>query len=148
MDKEIKRLITEIFLLLVLLVVAIPLCVKASESYQSKKSKIYTGSHASVSITNLGSTKSVLVDSLDGTDINVYLILKITKFNDEYVVYLDDKIFDMSQVEYTEDDEFRYYNLGRYEIPGERKFNFRILVKDQHYYDESISYSFYTEGLV
>ena len=63
------------------------------------------------------------------------------------MIYLDDKIFRLSDMEYTEDSEYRYYNLGLYAIPGKRTFDFKIAVLDRSYYNETISYSFYTKGL-
>ena len=74
-------------------------------------------------------------------------MLKISKFDDEYIVYLDDQIFDLKDLEYTEDNDNYYYNLGLYSIKGKRTFNFKIAVKDKSYYNETISYSFYTKGL-
>ena len=129
------------------MIIAIPICVKASSDYQSKKDKMIIGNHASVDISNRGEIKKVTVNSENNKDISVYLILKISKFDDEYIVYLDDQIFDLKDLEYTEDNDNYYYNLGLYPIKRKRTFDFRITVKDKSYYKETISYSFYTKGL-
>lgn len=147
MDKEMKGLVIEIITLVILLLVAVPLCVNASNNYQQKKDKMNIGNHAIVDISNRGSIKKVTVTSTKNTDISVYLMLKITKFDDEYLIYLDDEIFDMKDLEYSEDDNYRYYNLGLYQISKKKTFDFRIVVKDKSYYNETISYSFYTKGL-
>lgn len=147
MDKELKGLIIEIVTIVILLIIAIPLCVKASTTYQEKKNKMFIGSHASVDISNRGEIKKVTIKSEENQKISVYLMLKISKFDDEYIVYLDDSVFDLNQLEYTEDEENRYYNLGLYTLKDKRTFDFRIVVKDRSYYNETISYSFYTRGL-
>ena len=147
MDRELNGIVVEIFSLVILLIIAVPLCVRASSNYQEKKDKMYVGNHASVEINNLESVKKVIVSSEDKQDISIYLMLKISKFDDEYVIYLDDKIFRLSDMEYTEDSDYRYYNLGLYAISGKRTFDFKIAVLDRSYYNETISYSFYTKGL-
>lgn len=147
MDKELKGIVGEIIILITLMIIAIPICVKASSDYQSKKDKMIIGNHASVDISNRGEIKKVTVNSENNKDISVYLILKISKFDDEYIVYLDDQIFDLKDLEYTEDNDNYYYNLGLYPIKRKRTFDFRITVKDKSYYKETISYSFYTKGL-
>lgn len=147
MDKELKGIVGEIIILITLMIIAIPICVKASSDYQAKKGKMIIGNHASVDISNRGEVKKVTVNSDNNKDISVYLILKISKFDDEYIVYLDDQIFDLKDLEYTEDNDNYYYNLGLYPIKRKRTFDFRITVKDKSYYKETISYSFYTKGL-
>lgn len=147
MDKELKGIVGEIIILITLMIIAIPICVKASSDYQAKKDKMIIGNHASVDISNRGEIKKVTVNSDNNKDISVYLILKISKFDDEYIVYLDDQIFDLKDLEYTEDNDNYYYNLGLYPIKRKRTFDFRITVKDKSYYKETISYSFYTKGL-
>ncbi len=147
MDKELKGIVGEIIALIILMIIAIPICVKASSDYQTKKDKMIIGNHASVDISNRGEIKKVTVNSDNNKDISVYLILKISKFDDEYIVYLDDQIFDLKDLEYTEDNDNYYYNLGLYPIKRKRTFDFRITVKDKSYYKETISYSFYTKGL-
>lgn len=147
MDKELKGIVGEIIALIILMIIAIPICVKASSDYQAKKDKMIIGNHASVDISNRGEIKKVTVNSDNNKDISVYLMLKISKFDDEYIVYLDDQIFDLKDLEYTEDNDNYYYNLGLYPIKRKRTFDFRITVKDKSYYKETISYSFYTKGL-
>lgn len=147
MDKELKGIVGEIIILITLMIIAIPICVKASSDYQAKKDKMIIGNHASVDISNRGEIKKVTVNSENNKDISVYLMLKISKFDDEYIVYLDDQIFDLKDLEYTEDNDNYYYNLGLYSIKRKRTFDFRITVKDKSYYKETISYSFYTKGL-
>ena len=72
----------------------------------------------------------------------------ITKFYNEYLVEIDGNIYDLSILEYLEDENYRYYILGTYEIDKEKNIDFEIKVKDKSYYNESLTYSFYTEGIM
>ncbi len=148
MDKEIKRLFIEIITLTLVLGIAVPICVNASDNYREKKEQLVLGKQARVDISNRGDIKKVTVTSDSDQTISVYLMLKISKFDDDYLIYLDDQILDIRSLEYTEDEECRYYNLGLYEVTEKRVFDFSLKVKDKSYYDETISYSFYTEGLL
>lgn len=147
MDKDMKGILGEIFVLVLFLVIAVPLCVKASSDYQENLDKMNVGSRASVDISNCGEIKKVMVSSDQSQKMSVYLILKISSFDDEYVIYLDDKIFNLGDLEYSFDGEYRHYNLGLYLISGKRNFDFRIAVRDKSYYNETITYSFYTRGI-
>lgn len=147
MDKDMKGILGEIFVLVLFLVIAVPLCVKASSDYRENLDKMNVGSRASVDISNYGEIKKVMVSSDRSQKMSVYLILKISSFDDEYVIYLDDKIFNLGDLEYSFDGEYRHYNLGLYPISGKRNFDFRIAVRDRSYYNETITYSFYTKGI-
>lgn len=146
MDKESRRLIVEILSILLLLVIAIPICVHASDEYRSKKDFITIGNKACVNISNNGEYKEIKVTSGVDRTVKMNLVMKISKFNDEYLITLDDNVYNLRDLEYTEDDNYRYYRLGSFDVDNERVFNFKIKVKDKAYYDETISYSFYTEG--
>ena len=147
-NKEMKGLIVEIISLILLLFVVIPICVNASSEYLAKKQAILLGDKATVDISNKGEYKEIRVTS--GTDrvVKMNLMMKISKFNDEYLVYLDDKIYNIKDLEYVEDEDYQYYNLGSFDIEKEKIFQFKIKVKDKSYYDETISYGFYTEGIM
>lgn len=148
MDKEMKGLIVEIVSLILLLIIVIPICVNASSNYRERKEQMLSGNQTVVDISNQGNIKKVTVVSEYDDVFSVRLILKISKFHDEYLIYLDDQVFNIRDLEYTEDYEYQYYNLGIYEIDKKRVFDFQLKVKDKSYYDETISYSFYTEGLL
>lgn len=148
MDKEMKRLVVEILSLTLLLIIVIPICVNASSNYRERKEQMFSGNQTAVDISNLGDVKKVTVTSDYEGEISVRLMLKISKFHDEYLVCLDDQVFNIKDLEYTEDEDYQYYNLGIYEIDEKREFDFQLKVKDKSYYDETVSYSFYTEGLL
>ena len=146
MDKELKRLIVEIVSLVLLLIVVVPICVHASSEYRLKKSSMLVGNKAYVDISNKGEYKQIKITSGVDRDVKMNLVMRISKFNDEYIIYLDDQIYNLSDLEYTEDEDYQYYNLGIYEVRKEKIFQFKIKVKDKSYYDETISYGFFTEG--
>ena len=148
MDKELKRLVTEILSMILLLIIVIPICVHASNNYQMKKRDLLQIANASVDISSKGEVKEVTIITNSNHEIKTSLILKISEFSDEYLVYLDDQVYELKQLEYTSDGEYRYYNLGFYEVADHRVFSFRLKPKDKVYYDESITYSFMTEGLM
>lgn len=148
MDKELKRLVIEICSLVVLLIFVVPICVDASVDYHAKKNGLVIGNKAGVDIINNGEYKLVKVTSNADGAVKMNLIMRISKFNDQYVINLDDQVYNLSDLEYTEDENYQYYNLGIYEIEKERVFQFKIQVKDKSYYDESISYGFFTEGMM
>lgn len=148
MDKECNRLIGEILLMVVFLVVIVPICVQASSAYRLAKEKFVIGENTSIDIINCGDVKKITISSDYDKPILVNLIFKISKFSDDYLIYLDDEVYDIRQLDYTEDTENQYYNLGIYEVDGSREFDFQLKLKDKSYYDETITYSFLTNGMI
>ena len=148
MDKELKRLVVEIISLVLLLIVVIPICVNASSEYRLKKDAVLIGDKASVDISNKGEYKQIKISSGVDKTVKMNLVMRISKFNDDYLIYLDDQVYNLRELEYTEDDNYQYYNLGIYEVTKEKIFQFKIKVKDKSYYDETISYGFFTEGFM
>lgn len=148
MDKELKGLVVEIIMITLLLFLVVPICVDASNSYKEKKDVLLNGTNTSVDISNQGKIKKITIYSNHDEVMRVNLIMKITKFADDYLVYLDDQVYNIRDFEYTEDEEYYYCNLGIYEVDGSREFDFRLQVKDKSYYNETLTYSFVTEGLM
>lgn len=148
MDKELRRLVVEIISLILLLCIVIPICVKASNEYQEKKEVLLNGTDTSVDISHNGKTKKLTIYSNHKGTMSVNLVMKITKFSNDYEIYLDDQIYDIDELEYIEDDEYQYYSLGIYEVDKIREFDFQLKAKGSLYYDETITYSFMTEGVL
>ena len=148
MDKELRGLVVEIISIILLLIIVVPICVNASSEYRSKKDSVLVADKMSVDISNKGEFKQIKVSSRSNRVIKMNLMMKISPFNDDYIISLDDKEYDIQDLEYFEDDDFRYYNLGMYEVEKEKVFQFKIRVKDKSLYDESITYGFYTEGFM
>ena len=148
MDKELKSIVIEIVAIVILMVIAIPICVNASRDYQAKKGDILESRRATINIGNTGKIKDVTVYSNAKKPIKINLYLKINKFDDDYVIGLDGKDYNIRDFDMREDQDNRYYNLGFYEIDKSRTFKFQITARDKSYYDETITYSFVTEGLV
>lgn len=148
MDKESKRLIVEIVTLILLLIIVVPVCVNASNNYKEQKDVLLKGIGTSVDISHNGNNKKITIYCNYDKIMKVNLIMKISKFSGEYLIYLDDQTYNIHDLEYVEDEEFYYYNLGVYEVEDKREFDFLLKPKNHEYYDETIMYSFRTEGLM
>lgn len=147
-ERELKRLIGEILGLVLLLLIIIPICANASSEYNERKETMLNVAKSSVDISNKGDIKEVTVITNRNQTAKINLLLKISNFSDEYVIFLDDKQYELKNIEYTEAEEYRYYNLGIYEVNDHRVFKFKIQPKDKVYYDETLTYSFITEGVL
>lgn len=148
MDKESKGLIIEIVTLILLLIIIVPVCVNASNNYKEQKEVLLEGKDTTVDISHNGNNKKLTIYCNYDKLMKVNLIMKINKFTNEYLICLDDQVYDIRDLEYVEDDEYLYYNLGIYEVDQKREFDFQLKVKNQSYYNETIMYSFMTEGLM
>ena len=148
MDKELKRLILEIVTLTLLLIIIIPICVNASNKYNEQKEVLLSGIGTSVDISHNGDMKKITIYSDYDKVVKVNLIMKISKFSNDYDIHLDDQIYNINDLEYSEDNNWRYYKLGIYEVNKVRDFDFKLRTKGSIYYKETIVYSFLTEGLL
>lgn len=148
MDKELKKIITEIITLTIMLIIMVPICVHASNEYKEEKAVLLEGKGTLVDITNNGTQKKVTIYCNYNKTMKVNLIMKISDFSNSYLICLDNQIYDLQKLEYIEIEEYRYYNLGIYEVNQKREFDFQLKLKEQSYYDETITYGFITEGLL
>lgn len=148
MDKELRGLVIEIISLAIMLMLVVPLCVEASSRYREQKESLINGTGINIDISHNGDMKKITIYSEYSNPVRVNLILRINKIANDYDIYLDDSIYNIGELEYTEDSEYRYYRLGIYEIDGSRTFDFKIKAKRSIYYDETVIYSFLTEGLL
>ena len=148
MDKELRRLLIEIISLTLLLVIIIPICVSASGKYNEQKEAFFTKVGINIDISNNGDKKRVTIYSNYDKNIKISLIMKINKFSNDYELILNNEVYNINELEYTEDEENRYYKLGVYDINQYREFDFKLKPKGSVYYDETIIYSFITEGLL
>lgn len=149
MDKELKGYIIEIIIMLIILSFAVPICVNASNNYNTKQKAILNSVNTTIDITNKkGNIKQINLYSNTDELIKVKLGLMITNFYNEYTIEIDGNIYDLNELEYLSDEKNRYYILGIYEIDKVENIDFELKVKDKHYKDEIISYSFYTEGII
>lgn len=148
MDKELRRILFEIISLVLLLAIVVPICVNASDKYNEQKEVFFTNAGVSIDISNNGDKKKVTVYSNYDKNIKLSLIMKINKFSNDYEIILDNEVYNINDLEYIEDEENRYYRLGIYDIKQYREFDFKLKPKGSVYYDETIIYSFMTEGLL
>lgn len=148
MNKELRRILFEIISLVLLLAIVVPICVNASDKYNEQKEAFFTNAGVSIDISNNGDKKKVTVYSNYDKNIKLSLIMKINKFSNDYEIILDNEVYNINDLEYIEDEENRYYRLGIYDIKQYREFDFKLKPKGSVYYDETIIYSFMTEGLL
>lgn len=148
MDREMKGLAFEIVLLTLLLIVIVPICVNASSEYRRQKAVLLDGVGTSVNITNKGDMKKVTIYSNYDKIVRVNLVMKIGRFLNDYEIYLDGCIYNINDLEYFDDGEYKYFKLGIYEVYQYREFDFKLNVIGNVYYEEAITYSFMTEGLL
>lgn len=147
MDKELRGLVFEIIAIAIMLVIVVPICVNASGRYREQKEALLEGVGTSVDISHEGDMKKVTVYSGNNNPVRVNLVLRINKIVNNYDIYFEENVYNIKDLECVEDEQYRYYRLGIYEIDEEREFSFKIVAKDSNYYNETIVYSFLTEGL-
>jgi len=148
MNKELRGLVIEIITLTLLLIIAVPICVSASNDYVEKKEMMLGMVDASIDISHNGDMKKITVYSNNDRVVKVSLIMKINKFLNDYKILFNNNIYDLDTLEFDEDEEFLYYKLGIYEVDQVRNFDFKLIVKGDIYYDEAITYSFMTEDIL
>lgn len=148
MDKDLRGLVAEIILLAVMLVIIVPVCANASSRYREQRDALLSGAGTSVDISHNGDMKKVTVYSEHDDIVRVNLFFKINKVMNDYNIYFDGEVYNLRDLEYTEDSDNRYYRLGIYEIDDYREFDFKISANGSKYYNETIIYSFVTEGLL
>lgn len=147
MDKELKNLVIEIISLVLLLVIMVPICVNASNNYKESKEVLLSGRDTTVDISNNGDIKKLTIYCNYDKTMKVNLVMKISKFSNDYLIYLEDDVYEIRSLEYTEDEYYQYYNLGVYEVDKKREFDFQLKAKGADFYNETIMYSFMTKGL-
>lgn len=145
MDKDVKTLLCEIVLMLLIIIVVIPICVHASNSYNDKKENMQKYNNVAVNISNDKSGMVVNIDNNNPKKVVFNLILKTTKFSNSYAVKIGDREYNLSEIEYSEDNNYYYFNLGSYEVKDNIAIDFQLNLVGEDIYDDSITYSFLTE---
>lgn len=144
-DDEIKRLIVEIITVIILFIIAVPICVNASNNYNEKKNNMQKYNNIVVDISDINSSKIVTINNYNNKKKTVNLILKTSKFYDEYMVKIDDEEYLLRDIVYSEDDNYYYFNLGSYEVKDKKEIDFNLELIGNEIYDDCISYSFLAE---
>ena len=146
-DNEIRELICEIILFVILLLVMVPICVNASNNYKESTSKIQNCVDMSVSINSVDGKKFVVLDNYGEKEVNINLVLKIREFSNEYMIKLGNRDIYLSDLERTSDGEFYYYDLGDYTISKKEEIEYKIVLVGDEIYNDNVSYSFVAEVL-
>lgn len=150
-----KGLIREIICLTLFLIIVIPICVNASNSYNDREDYLRNCEEVFVDIhnndkdvsDNVISSKIITITNGNQESVRVSLIFKIAKFTNSYTLKLGDKSYRLDELDYTEDNDYLYYNLGLFVIDKVSNMDFYLVLNDGISYDSSVSYSFLVEGM-
>ena len=145
MENEIKALIAHVVIMIVILIVISCICITANKDYNMKKNSIQQYNNVVVDIKNNDSKMYVNVNNYNKDKKIINLILKTSKFSNEYKIGLDDSEYNLNMVPRTEDGEHYYFNLGSYEVIKTKSIKFSMDLVGDNVYDDSITYSFVAE---
>ena len=145
MEKELRGLVVEIVLTVIMMIIIIPICADASSEYRKTKEALLSGKDAVIDISNNRDMKKVTVYSNYDMKVRISLFFKINDFIGDYSIYFENNTYKLSDLEYILDNGNRYYQLGIYEIDYLREFDFKLIREN---YNETITYSFVTEGFM
>lgn len=145
MEKSNKDLIIEIGFVTIFLLIIVPVCVNASAKFREAKLKAECNSNISINIATKNTNKIIEMSNLNKKPSKTKLILKITKFVNEYAINLNDEIKKLNEMDHTEDENNYYFNLGTYEVEKYNEVKFKLLLTNNLVESENITYSFITE---
>ena len=145
MEKELRGLVLEIILTIIMMIIIIPICADASSEYRKTKEALLSGRDAVIDISNNRDMKKVTVYNNYDKKVRINLFLKVNDFSGDYDIYFENSNYKLNDLEYVLDNGYRYYQLGIYEVDVAREFDFKF-IRDN--YVETIIYSFVTEGFM
>ena len=145
MNKSNKDLILEIIIMVIFVIIIVPVCVDATASYNKRKENLSCNSRIAVNIEINGNNKMIQLTNLNKQVSKVNLVLKITKYSNEYAIKIEDKYLELKTMMHTEDDKYYYYNIGSYEINKYKELPFSLVLLENKTEEEYITYSFMTE---
>lgn len=148
MEKELKGLVIEVIVLTIFLIITVPICVQASSNYNEQKETMLNAINTTIDVNNKGDNKEISLYSNSNKTVEVKLGLTISQFYDEYYVTIDNKTYNLNELDYKEDEENKYFILGTYKIDEVKTISFKLTPKNQDYFKEHLIYSFYTEGII
>ena len=129
----------------IFLLIIVPVCVNASAKFREAKLKAECNSNISINIATKNTNKIIEMSNLNKKPSKTKLILKITKFVNEYAINLNDEIKKLNEMDHTEDENNYYFNLGTYEVEKYNEVKFKLLLTNNLVESENITYSFITE---
>ena len=147
-DKELRGLVYEIIIFVVLLIVVVPICVNASNKYKENVSRIEKCSDILVSIDNKNGKKFVILENIgDEGNVSVNLVLKMSNVSNKYMIRFGGSDIYLDDLNYTFDGEFYYYDLGGYTVSDVSEFEYELFLVGDEIYNDSVIYSFIAEVL-
>ena len=147
MDKSNKDLIIEISLVMIFLIIVIPVCVNASAKFRNAKAKAECNNNISINIATRNTDKIIEMRNMNKKTSKINLVLKITKYVNEYAINLNDEIKNLNDMAHTEDENNYYFDLGDFEVEKYNEIKFKLLLVNNNVDSENITYSFITEDV-
>ena len=148
MEKELKGLVIEVIVLTIFLIITVPICVQASSNYNDQKETMLNALNTTIDVSSNKDIKEINIYSNSNKPVKIKLGLSISQFYDDYYVTIDNKTYNLNELDYKEDEENKYFILGTYEINEVKTINFKLTPKNQDYFKEHLIYSFYAEGTI
>lgn len=145
MKNDVKSLTAEVVLMIIILLIVVPICVNASNNYKEKKASIQQYNNVSIDIKYEDSNMFVNINNYNKKKKVINLIMRTTKFSNEYMIKLDDKEYYLKDIPHTEDNDNYYFNLGSYKVNKVQNIKFAMSLVGDEIYDDSITYSFVAE---
>lgn len=150
-----KVFIREIICLTLFLIIIIPICVNATNRYNKREDYLKNCEEVFVDISNndkgvsdnVISSKIVTIINESQEGLKVNLIFKIAKFTNSYTLKIGDKNYNLDELDYIEDNDYLYYNLGLFEVDKINNLDFYLILNNEISYDNSVSYSFLVKGV-
>lgn len=147
-NKDLRRLICEIILLICIVIIIIPICVNASNDYKYKVLDIKkSNSNVLIDISSNKSGKIITLVNDNDDKIVVNLVMKISKYSNNYLMVVNGHEYKLSEMSYSEDDDNYYYSLGNYVVKDKVKVTFDLKILGDAIYDDSVTYSFLAEAV-
>lgn len=153
---ENKRLIGELVLLFIFLLIVIPICVNASNDYSEREDYLNSFDKVFVDINNndkisndskVISSKIVTISNENKDSIKINLGFRIAKYTNSYTVNIGNRSYNLDTLEYSDDGNYFYYDLGFFEVDNISNLDFSLVLNNDISYDSSVIYSFYVKGI-
>ena len=147
-NKDLRRLICEIILLICIVIIIIPICVNASNDYKYKVLDIKkSNSNVLIDISSNKGGKIITLVNDNDDKIVINLVMKISKYSNNYLMVVNGHEYKLSEMSYSEDDDNYYYIFGNYVVKDKVKVTFDLKILGDAIYDDSVTYSFLAEAV-
>jgi len=168
MDRDVSKMLGKIcFDIIFLLVVILVFTFLSKDTVNAREELISYQEELSINVISRGNSKylfsmsdeeainysdSIILEVSNNTNetisYNLVLRMNIIENLENYKIMILGKIYNLDELEYYEDNEYRYFNLGNYIIGNkEQNFTFLLWLEEDiiNYNNVNINYSFMIE---